>query len=535
MPLTGKLLIGSRLVAGTDAEVLAYNPADGSTLQPPFLGASAAQTAEACDLAWAAFDSFRDTRSSVRADFLDAIAENILGLGDALIERAAAETGLPPGRLTGERGRTIGQLRQFAELVRSGDWIEARIDTAMPDRQPLARSDLRQRQIGLGPVAVFGASNFPLAFSVAGGDTAAALAAGCPVVVKAHSAHLGTSELVGRAIQAAVAQAGLHEGVFSMLLGAGVAIGQALASNPAIKAVGFTGSRAGGLALMAAAASRPEPIPVYAEMSSINPMVLLPAALAARPVDIANGYVASLTLGAGQFCTNPGLVLAVDGPGFDAFIEAARASVTVTTPATMLTAAIHREFTSGLARLAGHPATETLASGAKGGPNQSQAHLFSVQASDLIADTALQGEVFGPASVVVRCASLDEMTAVLESLEGQLTITLQIEDPDLDTARGLRPILERKAGRILINGYPTGVEVSPAMVHGGPFPATSDGRSTSVGTLAIRRFLRPVCYQDFPQSLLPSVLTDSDSRHLERLVDGRPMAGSRNGVDLLVG
>ncbi len=521
MLLTGNLLIGARAIAGEEGEIFAINPADSAALQPAFRGASASQVTQACDLAWAAFDSYRETGAAVRADFLETVARNILGLGEVLIERAVAETGLGAARLAGELERTVGQLRLFAALVRSGDWMEARVDPAMPDRRPLPRPDLRQRHIGIGPVAVFGASNFPLAFSVGGGDTAAALAAGCPVVVKAHTAHLGTSELVGRAIQAAVAEEGLHEGVFSMLLGVGVAPGQVLAVNPAIKAVGFTGSRSGGLALMAAAAARPEPIPVYAEMSSINPMLVLPAALAARPVEIARGYVGSLNLGAGQFCTNPGLVLAVDAPGLDLFIEAAGTAVADAAPATMLTPGIHNAFRVGVGKLGAHSAVKTVARGAAGGVNQSQAHLFVVQAGDLVADPALQEEVFGPASVVVRCASVAEMRSVLERLEGQLTITVQMDDADTDAARSLRPTLERKAGRILINGFPTGVEVSPAMVHGGPFPATSDGRSTSVGTLAIRRFLRPVCYQDFPAELLPDVLTDQYVQGLQRLVDGQ--------------
>lgn len=525
MSIEGQLLIGSAAVRGHKAALFAVNPSDGSVLQPAFNGASAAQVDEACGLAGAAFDAYRETSLSARAGFLEAIADNIMALGDALLERAGAETGLPAARLSGERGRTVGQLRMFADLVRSGLWLDARIDKAQPGRQPLPRSDLRQRHIGIGPVAVFGASNFPLAFSVAGGDTAAALAAGCPVVVKAHSAHLGVSELVGRAIQAAVRDAGLPPGVFSLLFGAGAIVGQALVRHPNIQAVGFTGSRAGGLALMAAAAARPEPIPVYAEMSSINPVILMPAALASHPEDIARGFVASLTLGAGQFCTNPGLVLAVEGEGLDAFVRTAGAVVATVPPATMLTSGIHNAYCDGVETLSQHGATEVVAQGLGGGQNQSQASLFSVAAADLLSDTALQAEVFGPSSLVVTCRSMEEIQAVLERLEGQLTITVHMDSADLAAVRDLRPLLERKAGRILVNGFPTGVEVSHAMVHGGPFPATSDGRSTSVGSLAIRRFLRPICYQDFPAALLPEGLDDLNVLGLWRLSDGSPGQG----------
>jgi 2,5-dioxopentanoate dehydrogenase len=475
---------------------------------------------KACVLAWAAFDTYRESSREERARFLEAIAANILALGDALIERAMAESGLPRARLEGERARTVGQLKLFADVVRSGEYLDLRIDPALPERKPLPRSDLRERHIALGPVAVFGASNFPLAFSVAGGDTASALAAGCPVIVKGHPAHPGTGELVGRAIQDAVRDCRMPQGVFSLLLGA-VETGAALVADPRIKAVGFTGSRAGGMALVRIANARPEPIPVYAEMSSINPVYLLPGALSARAEKIGRDFVASLTMGAGQFCTNPGLVFGLAGTGLDRFTAAAGEALNAYAPAPMLTPAIHQAYETGVRALSEHNRVETIARGRVGeGINQGQGAIFATDAADFLSDPRLAHEVFGASALVVRCSDVETLVGVSERLEGQLTATLHLDPPDMDIARRLLPILERKAGRILANGWPTGVEVGHAMVHGGPFPATSDSRTTSVGSLAIRRFLRPVCYQDLPSGLLPRELQD-DSR-LSRLVDGVP-------------
>ncbi|MGF7175922.1 aldehyde dehydrogenase (NADP(+)) [Azospirillum doebereinerae] len=519
--ITGSMLIGSTALRGGDGDLYAVDPATGERLDPAFGGGGAAEVERACALAGQAFDAYRETGLEQRAAFLEAIAQNILDIGDALIQRAMAESGLPRARLEGERGRTVGQLRLFAQTVREGSWLDARIDPAQPERSPLPRADLRQRQIPLGPVAVFGASNFPLAFSVAGGDTASALAAGCPVVVKAHSAHPGTSELVGRAVQAAVASCGLPEGVFSLLFGAGSRIGTALVADPRIKAVGFTGSRRGGVALMRVAADRPEPIPVYAEMSSINPVFLMPAALAARADALGRAFVASLTMGAGQFCTNPGLLLAVDGPDLDRFLASAAEALDGSAALTMLTPGIHAAYDEGVAALTGNASVETLARGtACSGPNQARAALFATSAAAFLADPALQEEVFGSASLVVRCPDLATLRTVAERLEGQLTATLQMDADDAAAVAALLPVLERKAGRILANGWPTGVEVCHAMVHGGPFPATSDSRSTSVGTAAIKRFLRPVCYQDLPAALLPEALRDGNPLALWRRIDG---------------
>jgi alpha-ketoglutaric semialdehyde dehydrogenase len=433
-----------------------------------------------------------------------------------------AETGLPRPRIEGERARTVGQLRLFASVVRDGSYVAARIDPALPDRKPLPRPDLRLRRIAVGPVAVFGASNFPLAFSVAGGDTASALAAGCPVIVKAHPAHPGTSELVGRAIQKAVASCGLPAGTFSLLFDAGQSIGQALVADPRIAAVGFTGSRRGGTALMAIAAGRPSPIPVYAEMSSINPVLLFPAALDERGAAIGKAFAASLTLGAGQFCTNPGLILALPGPGLDAFLDAAAAALRESPAATMLTPGIQRAYREGVARVAGHGAVTLLAEGPEGAATQGRATLFATDTDAFLADPALQEEMFGASALVVRCPDFAAMRAVLEHLEGQLTASLHLATADHAAARDLLPLLERRVGRILVDGFGTGVEVAHAMVHGGPYPATSDGRTTSVGSLAIDRFLRPVSYQDVPDALLPAALRAANPLGLPRRIDGAP-------------
>ncbi|MCJ2048604.1 aldehyde dehydrogenase (NADP(+)) [Methylobacterium sp. J-070] len=512
-------LVGAADVTAAETFV-ALNPATGTPLEPAFSAAGAAEVEAACALAEAAFPSFSETAPALRATFLESVAAAVTDLGAPLIARAMAETGLPQARLEGERARTVGQLRLFADLVRAGDWVQATIDPALPDRKPLPRPDLRRRHVALGPVAVFGASNFPLAFSVAGGDTASALAAGCPVVVKGHPAHPGTGELVARAVRAAVAACGLHEGVFSYLPGPSTALGTALVADPRIKAVGFTGSRGGGLALMRVAAGRAEPIPVYAEMSAVNPVLLLPGALRARSAALAAGFVQSLTLGAGQFCTNPGLLIGIAGPELDAFAEEAGALIRASAPHAMLTAEIRARFEVAVAAMADRPGVTVAARGAAAGPGGAPAALLRTEARRVLADRALADEMFGPAALLVTAADPAELAGLIGSLGGQLTATLHLDRADEHLAAGLVPLLARKAGRILANGWPTGVEVAPAMVHGGPFPATSDGRSTSVGTLAIERFLRPVCYQDLPDALLPPPLRPDNPWHLPRRIDG---------------
>ncbi|MGH8790124.1 MAG: aldehyde dehydrogenase (NADP(+)) [Cupriavidus necator] len=521
MNITGQLLIGQHQAAGVPAAYRATNPATGETLEPAFAAASPQDVDLAATLATQASDAYRSTSPGQRAELLECIAAGIEALGAPLIERAMAETGLPRARLEGERGRTAGQLRLFARVLLAGLWQQATIDLAQPERQPARRPDLRMQQMALGPVVVFGASNFPLAFSVAGGDTASALAAGCPVIVKVHPSHPGTSELVGRVVQQAVKDCNLPEGVFSLVSGASHEVGERLVSHPAVQAVGFTGSRAGGLALCRVAQQRPQPIPVYAEMSSVNPMFLLPSALAARADMLATGFVDSLVLGAGQFCTNPGLVFGVAGPDWDRFVQCVAAAIAERPAATMLNEGIHRAYRDGTERLAATPGLRLIAHGkAAGSGCSARAVVHETMARDFIANAALQDEIFGPSALLVRCDNIAEMRALAEHLEGQLTATLHLDEDDHAAACQLLPVLERKAGRILANSFPTGVEVSYAMVHGGPFPATSDARSTSVGARAIERFLRPVCYQDLPDALLPAALKAANPLGVWRLTDG---------------
>jgi NADP-dependent aldehyde dehydrogenase len=520
LEITGSILVGTETSASAHT-FTAVNPATGEHLAPVFQEAGAAEVAAACELAAQAFPELSELALPARADFLKCVANQIMGLGEALIERAMAETGLPRARLEGERLRTVSQLEFFAAIVREGAWIDATIDQAKPDRMPLPRPDLRRRHVALGPVAVFGASNFPLAFSVAGGDSASALAAGCPVVVKGHPAHPGTGELVARAVRAAVAICGLHPGTFSYLPGTTRALGAALVADPRIRAVGFTGSRAGGLALAKIAASRPEPIPVFAEMSSINPVILFPAAARSRGAQLGRAYAASVTLGAGQFCTNPGVLLYVDGTDVDAFLQAAVAAMLECPAQSMLSAGIHASFNRGVERLSQQHAVQSLVRGqAAQGVNRGQSALFVVDAAQFMADETLQQEVFGPSSLIVRARNPAQLASVVDLLEGQLTATVLFDDEDAELVRALIPHLERKVGRIIGNGWPTGVEVCHAMVHGGPYPATTDGRFTSVGALAIQRFLRPICYQNLPDALLPPALRAGNPLHLARRVDG---------------
>ena len=520
MAIDGSMIIGGDVVRGDAGTVHAIDPSSGAELAPAFGLASAGDVDRACELSEAAFNAYRATSLAERAAFLEAIAQEILDLGPVLIERAMQETGLLQARLEGERGRTVSQLCLFAKVVRDGHFLGATLDAALPERVP-ARPDLRLCKIGLGPVAVFGASNFPLAFSVGGGDTASALAAGCPVVVKAHNAHLGTSELVGRAIARAVASCKLPPGVFSMVIGEGRTVGQQLVAHPAIKAVGFTGSRQGGMALVRVASARYEPIPVYAEMSSVNPVFMLPQALAADNGALAQGFVDSLTMGVGQFCTNPGLVLAIAGPDTERFLAASATALQAKGGATMLTPGIHQAYQGGVAKLDALAGVRQLAVGQAGASAcAATAALYACDAATYMTTPALEEEVFGPCSLLVSCRDEAEMLQVAQRLEGQLTATVHALAADQALAARLLPILERKAGRILFNGFPTGVEVAHAMVHGGPFPSTSDSRSTSVGAGAIERFLRPVCYQNLPAALLPAALADANSLGLTRMRDG---------------
>ena len=482
--------------------------------------ASAVEIDQAVDAADAAFFEYRAKTAEERAAFLERIADEIGALGEALIETAHQETALPVARLIGERARTVGQLRLFAGVVREGSWVEARIDTALPDRQPLPRPDLRRMLIPLGPVDVFGASNFPFAFSVAGGDTASALAAGCPVVVKAHPGHPATSELTAQAVRAAAAATGMPSGVFSLLHG-GPTVGMRLVKHPKLQAVGFTGSQAAGRALFDAAAARPRPIPVYAEMGSVNPVFVLPGALAERGPQLAAALAQSVTLGVGQFCTNPGLVVGMQDTSFAGLRTQTAEAISQVVPGRMLYEGLCRAYGEGVARLTGAAGVRQEGrSVAEAAPGQAGAFVFSTDAATFLADDTLAREVFGPSTLMVACGTPAELLAVAHGLEGQLTATVHGTPADLEAHRDLLSLLETKVGRLVINGFPTGVEVSPAMQHGGPYPATTDSRSTSVGTAAIGRFARPVCYQDFPPALLPVALQNANESGLWRLVNG---------------
>jgi len=527
--LNGKHLIGKEELVTTTAEsFLAMNPATNQGLLTTFYDATPSEIDRAVELAEQAFPIYRRKSPEERAKFLDAIANEIEALGDELLQRCHEETALPMGRLQGERGRTCNQLRLFAQLVREGSWVNARIDTAQPARKPAPKPDVRSMLRPLGPVAIFGASNFPLAFSVAGGDTASALAAGCPVVVKAHPAHPGTSELVGRAILAAANKTGMPEGAFSLVQGRGNEVGARMVKHPLIKAVGFTGSLRGGRALYDLAASRPEPIPVYAEMGSVNPMIILPGAMQERHEALAKGLASSVTLGVGQFCTNPGIVIAPKHEKVKHFLGQLDSSMKEQQLDSMLTMGIRESFGKGVETLNAQPevALHTKAEATDYKPNQPQGYVFTAKAKSALERTdVLFEEVFGPSTLFIEADTTAELYELVRKMDGQLTATIHGTPEDLQEHQALVDILERKAGRLIFNSFPTGVEVCHAMVHGGPYPATTAAGTTSVGTKAIERFARPVCYQGFPQESLPDELKDANPLNIWRLVDSKHTDG----------
>ncbi len=497
--LTGKHLIAGEWVASdqTFQSEPAHGPANTFPVGTPALVDQAAKAAEE------AFWSFGYSTREERAKFINTIADEIDARGDEITEIGTQETGLPEARLQGERGRTVGQLRLFASHILDGAYLDRRYDEALPDRAPLPRPDLRLMQRPIGPVAVFGASNFPLAFSVAGGDTASALAAGCPVVVKGHSAHPGTGEIVAQAIDAAIKKCGIHPGVFSLIQGGKRDVGQSLVQHPMIKAVGFTGSLGGGRALFDLCASRPEPIPFFGELGSVNPMFLLPNAVKVRGEVLGTGWAGSLTMGAGQFCTNPGIAVVIEGPDADAFVASAKEALSGVAAQTMLTDGMAETYRAGAKRVAATSGVKEVLTTSCDLRNATP-YLFETTGDNWLANHELGEEVFGPLGLVVRVSDVAQMRTIAKSLEGQLTCTLHLDASDAEDARSLLPILEHKAGRVLANGFPTGVEVSDTMVHGGPYPASTNFGATSVGTMAIRRFLRPVCYQNIPADVLPT-------------------------------
>lgn len=497
---------GQHLIAGqwiSSEQTFMSSPATGTA--QAFAVGTVAQVDLAVVAAEEAFWSYGYSTRETRATFLNAIADEIDARGDEITAIGCAETGLPPARLQGERARTCGQLRLFAKHIEQGDYLDKRHDAALPDRQPLPRADLRLVQRPIGPVAVFGASNFPLAFSTAGGDTAAALAAGCPVVVKGHSAHPGTGEIVADAILAAITRCGIHPGVFSLIQGGNREVGSALVQHPLIKAVGFTGSLAGGRALFDLCAARPEPIPFFGELGSVNPMFLFPHAVQARGDALAKGWVQSLTMGAGQFCTNPGIAVLQAGAEADAFLATATQALQDVPAQTMLTDDIAEAYRSGQQRIAATTGVREVLTTSCDLRNATP-YLYATTADNWLKNEVLAEEVFGPLGMVVLADNQAEMLAIANSLQGQLTCTLHLDDADIAQAQPFMPVLERKAGRVLANAFPTGVEVCDSMVHGGPYPASTNFGATSVGTLSIRRFLRPVCYQDIPEALLPQDL-----------------------------
>jgi 2,5-dioxopentanoate dehydrogenase len=520
--IVGLSLVGNQICERGETAFRAVNPANGQELEPRFYSASAIEIDRAAGLADEAFPAFAALSGRERAAFLQRIAEELTRVGAEIVERANLETGLSLPRLQGELGRTTGQLKLFAELLEEGSWVNARIDEAQPDRKPLPRPDLRSMLRPLGPVAVFGASNFPLAFSVAGGDTASALAAGNPVVVKAHPAHPGTSELAARAVRKAVADSGLPSGIFSILFDAGIDVGVSLVKHPAIKAVAFTGSASGGQALMKLAAERPEPIPCYAEMGSTNPLFILPEVMKKRSTGLAQELQASFTLGSGQFCTKPGVVFVPEHES-EQFVEKLRTGVSALSSCGMLTHGIASKYGQAIQQRLDEGEAELL-SGLKSIADSAAAlgapTVFRVPLDEFLAHPELGEEIFGPTTLLVHYGSKDALINAARRLHGHLTATIHGTEEDLAGAGELVRILETKVGRILFNGFPTGVEVSHAMVHGGPFPATSDGRSTSVGTQAISRFTRSVCYQNFMDAALPAELRRGNPLSIMRLVNG---------------
>ena len=527
MGLSGRNIIGSKESANGSNRFYAKNPSTQADLEIVFHEATIQEVNEAVKLAKKTFDDYRSKSNEERAQFLEAIAEYILALGDELIQRCKQETALPEGRITGERGRTMHQLKLFASVVREGSWVDARIDTAIPDRQPVPKPDIRQMQVPLGPVGIFGASNFPLAFSVAGGDTASALAAGCPVIVKAHPLHPGTSELVGKAIQKAASETGMPEGVFSMVHGVSTEVGMALVNHPEIKAIGFTGSFRGGKALFDAANRRPEPIPVFAEMGSINPVFILPGALKEKNEILAKGLISSVSLGVGQFCTNPGVVVTQKSKDSILFLQNLKKFNTEASEGVMLSEQIKNNFLKGIQNLTKIRGVEILTSTSAEEPvNLVKTSIFSTDGKTFRENPSLSEEVFGPATLNVSADDKTEMLKIAEELNGHLTASILGTEHDLDEFPELIKILEQKVGRLIFNGFPTGVEVCHSMVHGGPFPATTAPQSTSVGTAAIKRFSRPVCYQDFPRQALPDQLKDSNPLKICRMVNGEMILGS---------
>ena len=521
--ISGKNYIGNRQSGTGNTTYKTFNPKLNIENNYEFVEASSDEIDEAVQLATTAFKEFRELSGLRKAEFLNAIADEILALDDALIEVYCSETGLPEGRAKGERGRTIGQLRMFADLVAEGSWVEATIDTAQPDREPMPKSDIRKMMIPLGPIVVFGASNFPLAYSTAGGDTAAALAAGCPVIVKSHPMHAGTGELVASAIIAAAEKTNMPNGVFSNLNSSGIEVGVQLVNHPDVKAVGFTGSINGGRALFDIASKREEPIPVFAEMGSINPVVILPNALKERGNVLAKTYAGSITLGTGQFCTNPGLILGVKSEALSNFIQNLSDEIVAIEPSCMLHPNIIGAYEKNKSNVMSQPQLNVVADYNKTdtAPNYARQAITTVEGTTFLNNASLHQEVFGPFSMVVQCEDAKQLEQIISNLEGQLTGTLIADNSEASNYVGVINALQNRVGRIIYNGVPTGVEVCPSMVHGGPYPSSTDSRFTAVGIHSIKRWVRPFSYQDWPNELLPEELKNENPLGISRLINGK--------------
>ena len=519
--ISGKNFIGNKLSANGTKTYKTFNPELNTENAIVFTEATAQEIDDAVNLAASVFKEYRTVSGINKAEFLNAIAEEILALDDVLIKIYCSETGLPEGRAKGERGRTIGQLRSFANLVAEGSWVEATIDTAQPNREPMPRSDIRKMLIPLGPVVVFGASNFPLAYSTAGGDTAAALASGCPVIVKSHPMHSGTGALVASAIIKAAEKTGMPNGVFSNLNSSGIEVGQQLVAHPKVKAVGFTGSINGGRALLDLASKRAEPIPVFAEMGSINPVIILPKALENRQADIAKTYASSITLGTGQFCTNPGLLLGIKSDALTSFINNVSEEITKINPSCMLHPNIKKGYISNKEKVVSQDKVTVTANYTSNIQNNYAAQaIVTVGGKTFLENPTLHLEVFGPFSVIVQCENASELETVIASLEGQLTGTVISDANEVANYPAVIAALQNRVGRIIFNGVPTGVEVCESMVHGGPYPASTDSRFTAVGIGSIKRWVRPFSYQDWPNDLLPNELKNDNPSNIFRVIDG---------------
>ena len=519
--MTGKNYIGNQLVATGTKTYKTFNPELDQENETVFVEATSKEIEEAVNLAASAFKEFRTISGVKKAKFLNAIADEILALDDLLIQTFCLESGLPEGRAKGERGRTIGQLRSFANLVAEGSWVEATIDEAQPNREPMPKSDIRKMLIPLGPVVVFGASNFPLAYSTAGGDTAAALASGCPVLVKSHPMHAGTGELVASAIIKAAKKTGMPNGVFSNLNSSGIEVGQQLVSHPKVKVVGFTGSIKGGRALLDLAAKRAEPIPVFAEMGSINPVVILPKALENRCQEIAKTYAGSITLGSGQFCTNPGLLLGIKSESLSNFIAEVSQEIIKINPSCMLHPNIKKGYTINKEKIVSQDkvsVTANYSSSIKN--NYAEQAIVTVDGKTFLENPTLHLEVFGPFSMIVQCENASQLEEVIANLEGQLTGTIISDENEISDYQNVISALQNRVGRIIFNGVPTGVEVCESMVHGGPYPACTDSRFTAVGINSIKRWVRPFSYQDWPNELLPKELQNENPMSIFRTIDG---------------